>query len=148
MNVRWEDYVWREPRPVEPTALAKLEADWDVELPKEYKQLAPLYHGMAPTPDVFDMGAGNNAFTCLLTLTSGEHEWVYSIAAAYKLLLQYVPSGIFPFGTTPGGAYLCFDYREAPPAQPSIVLVTTEMDIYPVAPSFREFLEGLHELHA
>ncbi len=44
----------------------------------------------------------------------------------------------------PGGEYLCFDYRGSP-EQPGIVLVTVEMDIYPIANSFREFLDGLHE---
>ena len=145
MSVRWRNYVWKEPHPVDPASLEKIETNWGVELPLEYKQIAPLHHGMMPQPSVFEIGQGGNVFTCLLTLSSGEHEWVYSITAAYRLTRQYVPAGIFPFGTTPGGEYLCFDYRDTPPGQPRVVLVTTEMEIHEIANSFREFLEVLHE---
>ena len=100
---------------------------------------------MSPEPNVFDIGAGANVFNNLLTLTSGEREKAYAISTAYRLIKPHVPAGIFPFGTTPGGEYLCFDYRDAPPGQPKVVLVTIEMEIYLLANSFCAFLEGLHE---
>ncbi|HEX5744626.1 MAG TPA: SMI1/KNR4 family protein [Archangium sp.] len=49
-----------------------------------------------------------------------------------------------PIGKTPGGEYLCFDYRGST-HQPRIVLVTVEMSILPIANSFQELLEGLHD---
>ena len=146
MNIRWENYVWKEPRPVDPSELEKLETDWGVELPKEYKQIAPQCHGMAPNPGVFIIGGSSaNVFNNLLTLTSGEHEKGYAISTKYRLIQPYVPSGVFPFGMTPGGENLCFDYRGTSPGQPRIVLVTTEMEVYLIAHSFREFLETLHD---
>lgn len=60
------------------------------------------------------------------------------------MLKPHVPTGIFPFADTPGGQHICFDYRNTP-AQPTIVLVTVEMDIYPIANSFSEFLEMMHD---
>lgn len=147
MEVRWRDYVWKGPRPVVgPDEVEKLEAAWGVRLPEEYRSTAHLRHGMAPEPNVFDIGDGANVFNNLLTLTSGRHESAYAISTTYELIKPYVPSGIYPFGTTPGGEYLCFDYRESSTGQPGVVLVTIEMEIYPVADSFREFLEGLHEV--
>jgi hypothetical protein len=125
--------------------IERLETTWGVELPEEYRLIAPLYHGMTPEPNVFDIGDGANVLSTLLTLTTGKHEKAYSIATAFEIMQPHVPRGVFSFGMTPGGEYLCFDYRDAP-RQPRIVLVTVEMEIYPVANSFREFLEGLHEI--
>jgi cell wall assembly regulator SMI1 len=146
MNIHWEPYVWKEAHPATPAEVAKLEAAWGVQLPEEYKQIAPRHHGMRPTPNVFDIGESDNALTCLLTLTSEEPKEGYAIPTRYSGIKPYVPSGIFPFGMTPGGENICFDYREVPPGQPRIVLVTMEMEIYFIANNFREFLTGLHEL--
>lgn len=147
MEVRWRNYIWRGPRPVVgPDDVEKLEAAWGVSLPEDYRSIVHPCHGMAPEPNVFDIGEGANVFNNLLTLTSGKHESAYAISTTYELIKPYVPPGIYPFGTTPGGEYLCFDYREAPPGQPDVVLVTTEMEIHPVAHSFRELLKGLHEV--
>lgn len=81
MAIRWETYIWDEPRPVESNEIV----------------LKPL-----------------------------------------------VPTGIFPFGKTSGGEYLCFDYRAAP-EQPKVVLVTVETTIKPVANSFADFMASLHD---
>jgi hypothetical protein len=62
----------------------------------------------------------------------------------HEVLAPHVPPGIFPFGRTPGGEYLCFDFRNAPDT-PRVVLVTGELSVLPVANSFQEFLEGLHD---
>ncbi|AKJ02779.1 Hypothetical protein AA314_04405 [Archangium gephyra] len=56
----------------------------------------------------------------------------------------HTPLGVYPFALTGSGEYICFDYRDTP-SQPGIVLITVEMDIYPVANSFSEFLEKLHD---
>ena len=145
MNVRWAPYV-KGVRPVEPLEVEKLERAWGVQLPEEYKRIACAHHGMTPRPNVFDFGSGENAFNNLLTFVSEQDEEPYSsIHRAYRLMHPHVPAGIFPFGRTPFGEYLCFDYRNSP-EEPEVVLVSTEMEIYPVAHSFREFLEGLHEL--
>ncbi|MFY0565568.1 SMI1/KNR4 family protein [Archangium lansingense] len=146
MNIRWQPYVWKEAHPVESVEVEKLEAAWNVQLPEEYKQLAPRHHRMRPTPNVFDIGESDNAFTCLLTLASEEPKEGYAVSSRYSIIRAYVPPGIFPFGMTPGGENICFDYRDASPGQPRIVLVTIEMEVYFIANNFREFLEGLHEL--
>lgn len=145
MNVRWENHVWRSPHPADPTELDKLETAWGVRLPEEYKRIACVHHGMTPQPNVFDFGSGTHVFNNLLTFVPEEHEESYSsIARAYGLMRPHVPNGIFPFGRTPSGDYLCFDYRDSP-EEPEVVLVSTEMYVYLVARSFRDFLEGLHE---
>ena len=145
MSIHWEPYI-KGVRPAHPTDVEQLEKDWCVRLPEEYKHIAPRYHGMNPSPNVFDIGAGANVLTCLLTLTPTPGREVYAVARRYNLIKPYVPAGIFPFGITPGGENICFDYRDAPAGQPRVVLVTVEMEIYLISNSFREFLAGLHEL--
>jgi hypothetical protein len=99
---------------------------------------------MTPEPGVFKVGRGANAFGVLLTVTRDPAHPSYSIEDSYALIRPHAPSGIFPFGKTPGGKYLCFDYGNSS-RQPRIVLVTVDMAVYPVASSFQELLAGLHD---
>lgn len=144
MDIRWEGYVWKEPRPVSSSDIEQLEARWGVEFPGEYKRLIAAHQGMSPEPGVFKVGRGANVFSVLLTVTRDESHSSYSIEDSYALIRSHVPSGIFPFGKTPGGEYLCFDYGGSS-RQPRIVLVTVEMSVHPVASSFQELLAGLHD---
>jgi cell wall assembly regulator SMI1 len=143
-SVRWKPYIWKEPRPVEPGELEKLEAAWGVRLPDEYKQVVSLHQGMTPKPSGFKVGRGENAFSVLLAVSSHEGKESYSIPNAYQVIRQYAPPGIYPFGSTPGGEDLCFDYRQSA-EQPRIVLVSVDASIHPVANSFQEFLEALFD---
>jgi len=144
MAVRWKPYLWKEPRPVEPGELEKLESGWGVRLPEDYKRVVSLHQGMTPEPSGFKVGRGDNAFSVLLTVSSYEGKEGYSLLKAYQSICQYAPPGIYPFGSTPGGEDLCFDYRQSL-GQPRIVLVSVDASIHSVANSFREFLEGLFE---
>lgn len=145
MNIRWRPYVWKEVHPVAPGEIQQLEASWGVRLPEDYKELVSAHQGMTPDPGSFKVGRGSNAFNVLLTITRDEKSVSYSAQHVYDVIRPHVPAGIHPFGETPGGEQLCFDYREGA-EQPRVVLVTVEMFIYPVANSFREFLAGLFEV--
>jgi hypothetical protein len=69
MAVRWEPYLNIELQPVTPDDLAQLEQEWGVKLPEEYKTLVTAYQGMAPMPDVFNVGKrSTNVFNVLLTI--------------------------------------------------------------------------------
>jgi cell wall assembly regulator SMI1 len=144
MGVRWKPYVWKEPRPVEPGELEKLESDWGVRLPEDYKQLVSLHQGMTPKPSGFKVGRGENAFSVLLTVSSHQGKESYSVPKVYQTIRQYAPPGIYPFGSTPGGEDLCFDYRQSS-GQPRVVLVSVDASIHAVANAFQEFLEGLFD---
>lgn len=144
MDIRWENYVWKEPRSVASSELERLEAMWGVELPAEYKRVVSAHQGMTPDPCVFKVGRGANVFNVLLTVTRDDARASYSIQDSYNLIRSHVPRGLYPFGKTPGGEYLCFDYRDSA-HDPRIVLVTVEMSIHAVADSFRALLEGLHD---
>ena len=144
MDIRWEGYVWKEPRPVSSSDIEQFEARWGVELPGDYKRLIAAHQGMTPEPAVFKVGRGANVFSVLLTVTRDEAYPSYSIEDSYALIRPHVSSGIFPFGKTPGGEYLCFDYGNSS-RQPRIVLVSVDMAVYPVAGSFQELLAGLHD---
>ncbi len=144
MTVRWKCYLWDEPRPAEPREVEFLERRWGIQLPEDYRRLIVVHQGMVPEPCVFNVGQGRDVMGPLLTLKVEPDREYYSAIQAHTLLAPLVPPGIYPFATTPGGEYLCFDYRQ-PPASPRIVLVTEEASIHPLANSLREFLDGLHE---
>jgi len=144
MSLRWRSYLWKEPHPVLPGELERLEATWGIRLPDEYKQLVSLYQGMTPIPNSFNIGRSSNALSVLLTVTKHPEHETYFIQHKYELFRPHIPPRIYPFGDTPGGEPICFDYRESL-EEPRIVLVSTEAQVYPVAHSFQEFLEGLYD---
>ncbi len=144
MTVRWEPYLNIALQPVTLSDLAQLENDWGVELPEEYKSLVASYQGMTPEPAVFDVGKGTSVFNVLLTLKSYKGREAYSVGRIYEVLKPLVPAGLFPFATTAGGEFICFDYR-ANSRQPQIAFITVETFIYSVADSLKDFLDQLHD---
>jgi hypothetical protein len=144
MAPRWRPYCWREPRPIAPQELEKLERQWGVKFPAEYTHVASAYQGMTPEPCAFDVGGGNDVFNALLPILKDEEARVCSVQEAQEALAPHLPAGIHPFANTPGGEFICFDYRNSP-EQPRVVHVSVELTITPVAESFRDFLEGLYD---
>jgi cell wall assembly regulator SMI1 len=144
MKIKWDTYLWDEPRPMEQGELEAVEAEWGVRLPEDYKRTAALHQGMTPDPCVFNVGRGTTVFCTLLTASRHEGKESYSIQDAYAVIRPHVPPGIYPFALTSGGEDICFDYRESPD-QPRIALVTTEMSIHTVANSFQEFMDRLYD---
>ena len=143
MSVSWEPYVRPTPKGVTPDALRQLELQWRVTLPQAYKNLVSKHQGMTPIPSTFNIGRVQNTFSVLLTVTRDERWDEYSVSSTHESLSRYVPAGIYPFGLTPGGESLCFDYRQVS-AQPRVVLVTVEGEIHSIAENFEDFLAGLH----
>jgi cell wall assembly regulator SMI1 len=145
MNVQWEPYLSTTLHPVTPHALAQLEQTWGVVLPEDYKALVTAYQGMAPVPEVFDVGQRSaNVFNVLLTIKPHEGNESYSVERTYEVLKPHVPAGIFPFARTPTGEFICFDYR-ARPLQPQVVFVTVETNIHLIAENLTDLLNQLHE---
>ena len=143
MTVLWRPYLWDEPRPAPPGSLEALEHQWQLFLPPEYKRIMSSSQGMTPQPAGFNVGRTETSLGVLLTLTEHEQWPEYSILRTYESSRHYVSSRVYPFAQTPGGELVCFDYRAAA-SQPSIVFVTVEGDIHPVADSFTDFLSKLH----
>jgi len=143
-DIHWENYVWKDPHPALPSEIEQLQSMWGVDLPDEYKRVVSVHQGRTPDPCVFKVGKGANVFSVLLTVARDADRASYSILDSYNLIRPHVSAGIYPFGKTPGGEYLCFDYKNST-HEPRIVLVTVEMSIYPVATSFQELLAGLHD---
>ena len=143
-RISWETHLDIELQPVTPHDLVQLEEAWGITLPAEYKELVTAYQGMAPMPDIFDVGKSDNVFNVLLTVNRHEGHASYSVKRAYEVLKPLVPKGIFPFAKTPGGEFICFDYRNHP-LPPKIVLVTVQASIHPIADNLTAFLNSLHD---
>ncbi|WP_052517938.1 SMI1/KNR4 family protein [Archangium violaceum] len=142
-TLNWIPYVWDESRPAASREFEQLEHRLGIIFPEAYKEVAAQYQGMTPHPAVFNVGRGTNVINVLLTIIE-DSEWrTYSVMRAYEAVKPHIPSGIYPFASTPGGEYLCFDYRDSP-EQPRVVLVTAEMSIHPVADNFKSFMNGLY----
>jgi hypothetical protein len=148
MSVRWKNYLWQEPLPATPRDIARLEQRWGVVLPEAYKQIIATHQGMVPIPSTFQVGRGSDSMGPLLTL-GPVPRWgsTYCALSIHEQFESLLPKGVYPFATTPGGEYLCFDYRDAP-GEPRIVLMTVEADLLPVAANFTLFLQSLYSSEA
>ncbi|WP_375772863.1 SMI1/KNR4 family protein [Archangium gephyra] len=144
MSISWDPYVWDAPHPVEPGEIESIERQWGVSLPDDYRSVVSMHQGMTPNPHIIDIGRGDSSICAFLAISEDESSHTYSIRDAYELLKPHIPLGVYPFALTGGGEYVCFDYRGAP-SQPRIVFVTVETDIHPIADSFSEFMEKLHD---
>jgi len=148
MTISWKPHVWKTVRPASSHEVARLEQEWSISLPLDYKSLAITHQGMAPTPYVLDVGRGDTAVCELLTISLDEEHWGSSMSEIYKSIRQHVPRGIYPFAAAEGGDFICFDYRSSPEA-PTVVFYFAEAEgdeaIYPIAGSFTEFLSKLHD---
>lgn len=148
MTISWRPYVWKTVRPATLQDIAKVEQEWGVSLPDDYKSLAVTHQGMAPTPSVLDIGRGNTVVCELLTLSFDEEHWASSMLDVYPSIQDYIPRGIYPFAATGAGDFICFDYRSDRNA-PKVVFYFTEeageQAIRWVADSFSDFLSKLHD---
>ena len=144
VDIRWENYVWKAPRPVSPHELERLETKWEVELPEEYKAIVSIHQRRTPEPCVFTVGGGASVFSVLLTVSRDAARASYAIQDAHDLIRAHVTEAVYPFGKTSGGEYLCFDY-EGSPRHPRIVLVAVDMSVHAVASSFQALLDELHD---
>lgn len=148
MTISWRPYVWKTVHPASPHEVARLEQEWNVSLPSDYKALAITHQGMAPTPCILDIGQSDTVVCELLTISLDEERWGSSMSEVYKSIRHHVPQGIYPFAATAAGDCICFDYRSSPEA-PAVVFYFREAEgdeaIYPVAGSFTEFLSKLHD---
>jgi hypothetical protein len=144
MPASWRPYLWDEPQPAPPGSLEALERQWQLLLPAEYKRIMSSSQGMTPQPAGFNVGRAETSLGVLLTLTEHEKWPEYSLLRTYESTRHYVHPRIFPFAQTPGGEFVCFDYRVTA-EQPAIVFITVEGDIHPIADSFTDFLSKLHD---
>jgi hypothetical protein len=143
MTVTWKPYLWSQPRSVDPERIESLEAEWQVKLPDGYKRLLEHSQGTMPEPGGLTVGQRSMRVAPLLTVDVVEDLESYSIDRSYAEIRPHVPGQIFPFASTLGAEYLCFDYRDSP-REPGILLVARDMSVHHVANSFQEFLERLH----
>ncbi|HSP79832.1 MAG TPA: SMI1/KNR4 family protein [Myxococcaceae bacterium] len=145
MSVRWKKYLWDEPRPATPRDIARIEQAWGVALPEAYKQVIATHQGMVPVPSTFRVGSVSDSMGPLLTL-GPDPRWgsAYCALDIHEQFKSFLPEGVYPFATTPGGEYLCFDYRDAA-GEPRIVFMTVEARLLPVADDFARLLQTLYD---
>jgi len=117
-------------------------------LPETYKQVIETHQGMVPIPSTFRVGRGSDSVGPFLTL-SPDLQWgsTYSALGIHEQFKSFLPEGVYPFAITPGGEYLCFDYRDTT-GEPRIVFMTVEADLLPVAEDFTHFLRSLYDSEA
>ncbi|WP_340013870.1 SMI1/KNR4 family protein [Paenibacillus sp. FSL K6-1318] len=122
----------------------KVEKKYGIQFPDDYRECVKNYNGGHPVPNIFSYDdGGEGVFDHLLSFTSEPN-----IVVVYEFISDFMPKGIFPFGTDPFGNQLCFDYRKSENS-PSVVFLNNEEfgedSITEVCNSFSELLETLHE---
>jgi hypothetical protein len=151
--------------PITSQDLDLFEASENVVIPKEYREFLLSENGRRPKADRFliyplfqsnlqpDRVHGEQASVAWFFAINSESE---NLGAAIRTYKDRLPGGFFPFARDPGGNIIClgtigetaglvyfWDHeREADPdygERPSM------RNVYYIAPSFQEFLDGLTE---
>lgn len=92
-------------------SIAQVEYEFGKELPKDYKDLIIEYNSGSPNPNTLDTkNKKGKAFGELLNFNLDEKD---NILDNYSWIKDKLPSKVFPITVTPGGDYLCYDYRES-----------------------------------
>lgn len=141
--------------PLAEDVLQSKENEWGVRLPEDYRRFLLQYNGGWPEPDSFkfkdsDKGSSVQAFFGI----KGQ----YDLLDEVRRYRRRLPERLFPIAIDPGGNRVCisvvgddtgkiyfWDHEMSADAEQGETPDTVD-NIVPIADSFDEFLDGLHEL--
>ena len=146
MSVIWENYLWDKEKPLTPGELVNAETVLGVQFPDDYKAIVMQNQGKSPSPACFKINPKRvGVFSSLLHFCESGPESSY-VLWNYNTLREFLPEKIIPFADTPGGDFICFDFRED-----SVKVVyashekSGEQAITPLADTFSGFIDSLYE---
>lgn len=132
--------------PVQDCILDQLETALNVSLPPDYRECVRICHGGRPVRNKFsfvdpDIGMMESCIGVLLSLSEGDDE---GLLPTFKRLTVYLPSGAVPIADDGGGDFVCLDFTTSD--IPTVGYWPHGEDrLIPLAPSYSEFLDLLHE---
>lgn len=89
--------------------ISKVEKQWNVKFPKEFKNEIVEHNYGSPSPNSFNTEhLQGKSFGRMLDFNLDKED---NILDEYKLIKNNLPPDVFPFAGDAGGNYLCFDYR-------------------------------------
>jgi len=146
--MQWKNNEWRHCHPpIEPGRVAQVESALGVSFPDDYKECVERCHGGSPLRDAFSfedpvIGWMESGVGVLLSFTKDDEN--NYIVKTYKLLSPFLPQGAIPVVDDGGGDFVCLDYSHGWP--PSVgYWHHGDRSLVPLAASFSEFLDMLHE---
>ena len=93
----------------DPGNISKVEQEWDVKFPQEFKSEIVEHNYGSPNPNSFDTEhLKGKSFGRMLDFNLDRED---NILDEYNLIKNNLPPYVFPFAGDAGGNYLCFDYR-------------------------------------
>lgn len=137
--------------PVDDSVVDDLERKLGVTFPQDFRDVMKLCHGGTPI-ERSDFEYPHPRYgpvgVCLGALLTLHRTGAGSILGIMESLSHddQLPAGLIPFADDGGGDYMCLDYREASDA-PRVAYWAHERgkhdSVFPLADSFREFLDSL-----
>lgn len=155
-SVEWEEYRPGLPE-VTDADLDQLEAERGVKLPASYRATVKEHRGDIPVPHVIDFAGQDAPVNALYFVRKGfsgdgrsYNAWT-QIDFLDDMLPEDLAKKFVPFTSDSGQIMFAFDYRRG--ETPGVVVIDKERDleedadeaIIPVADSFEDFLDKLHD---
>jgi len=150
--ITWTD---RKPEATE-EMIAAVERELGIRYPDDFRKMAPTIHGAEPSSSSFAyqnrfIGRVGTSFSVVLSFNPSSSYYVLDSGRPHTRE-GILPPGVVPFGEDGGGDLMAFDFRKDPDHPPVVYVAITEADdeggdghVYPLAPSFTEFLSMLRE---
>lgn len=141
--------TWLEPlNPVSDDAIARMETQLHISLPKDYRSFLQRYQGGVPAETDFALSDRRKKHVSIGSFLSVDAERAADyIPRVRELLSDRLPLRVIPIAIGPGGDYVTMDFRSP---SPSVVYWHHERtgdpdEFTPIAPSFGGFLSLLYE---
>ncbi len=138
--------------------IQEIEAYMGFELPNQYKQHLLKYNGGRCSPSEFyfdeDGETASSFIDWFLAIYDGEYDNLKKYIQDYKIDEKRMPSKVFPVAHDPGGNLVCMDSEDGKiyfwdhenEVDYSVNDDSERSNLYLIANSFNEFLNGLREV--
>lgn len=134
--------TWEKIKPlVDETSIKTFEVQFQIRLPEDFKQLAPVFSGSSPSRKFFRVDSGEvHVIDYFLSFNPDDKYGVFKTTS--RIRRQGLPGNIVPFAIDPFGNYICI---ESLSEESRIVYWDHEEDTFDkIAVSFRRFLANLY----
>ncbi len=140
--------------PIDEFVVSICEMEWEVRLPRDYRAFLIKHNGGLPKPDVFEF-KGQQAGSSVNRFFHIGLEKNYSITEQRKVYKGRIPNDLFPIACDPFGNLICIATRGKQYGalffwdhewEAECGIDPDYSNVTPIADTFNEFLEGLHEI--
>ena len=128
--------------PVSDATIRQVESILGLELPSAYREFVLFCDEASPEVGTFRFGDDETCISEFFRFSSDPKDPV-GILSYYGSIDSGIPENVVPIARDAGDYLVCLDLREG--QQAVVLFEPSRMELFPVARSFEDFIDGLYE---